>query len=122
MRLNNLDTVLLCGVNVVRDVVTVLKRNGSNQAVAGIPATLLSHCHPSQGMQADTDCWPRYERPAFTSAGQGAPRAGRLASPAGVAVRLRPTSLAVRGVLSQKQGSPLFMRTRATLAGMMRRS
>ena len=122
MRLNHLETVLLCGVNVVRDVVTVLKRNGSNQAIVEVPATLPSHRHLFQRLPADTDCWPRYERPAFTGAGQCAPRAGRLGSLVGVAVRPWPASATSRGVLSQKQGIPLFMRTRDTLAGMMRRS
>ena len=121
MSLSKMETVLLCGVNVVRDVVTVLKRNGSNQAIAGFSATLPSHRHPSLRWPADTDAWLRYERPAFAGAGHCAPRAGRLGCPAEVSVRLRPTLATAGCVLLQKQ-EPLFGPMRGTLAGMMRRS
>ena len=121
MILKQLETAVLCGVHVVRDVVTVLARKGSDQAIAGFPATLPSHRHPSSGMPADADSWPRYERPANAGAGNGAPRAGRLGSPAGTFTRRRLTRATTRPVLLRKQAGCLRGSMRP-FAGAMRRS
>jgi hypothetical protein len=121
MNLKQLETVVLCGVNVVRDVVTVLPRKGSNQAIAGFPATLPSHRHPSPWLPADADSWPRYERPANAGVVNSAPRAGRLGSLAGTFTRRRLTRATARPVLFRKQAGCLFGPMRP-FAGAMRRS
>jgi hypothetical protein len=123
MRLNQLEAVVLRGVNVVRDVVTVLKRNGSNQAIAGFPATLPSLRHPSLWSPTDTDFGPCYERPAYAGAGNGtASRAGRLGRLAGDFARRWQASAATRTALLCKQRPCPFGSMRDTLAGAMRRS
>jgi hypothetical protein len=121
MNLKQLETVVLCGVNVVRDVVTVLPRKGSNQAIAGFPATLSSHRHPSSWLPADADSWLRDERPAKAGANRGAPRAGRLGSLAGTFMRRWRMLATARPVLSRKQAGCLRGSMRP-FAGAMRRS
>jgi hypothetical protein len=123
MRLNHLEAVVLRGVNVVRDVVTVQKRNGSEQAIAGFPATLPSLRHPSLGSPTDTDFGPCYQRPALAGAGNStAPRAGRLGSLAGVS-RWRWQAFAkTPTALFRKQRPCLGGSMRDTFAGAMRRS
>ena len=123
MRLNQLETVRLNGVNVVRDVVTVLGRNGSKQAVAGDPATHPSLRPISFRLPADADSWPRYERPALAGAGNStAPRAGRLGSLAGDFTRRWQTIARTHAVPFQKTRRWLCGSMRDTLAGAMRRS
>ena len=123
MVLNQLEAVVLRGVNVVRDVVTVLERNGSNQAIAGFPATRPSLRHPSPWSPTDTDFGPCYERPALAGAGYGAaPRAGRLGSLAGVFARRWQAIAKTQAVPFQKTGRCSFGSMRDTLAGAMRRS
>ncbi len=123
MVLNQLEAVVLRGVNVVRDVVTVQKRNGSNQAIAGFPATLPSLRHPSSWSPTDTDFGPCYERPAFAGAGYGtASRAGRLGGLAGVFAWRWQAFATTRTALLRKQRPCLFGSMRDTMAGAMRRS
>jgi hypothetical protein len=123
MRLNQLEAVVLRGVNVVRDVVTVLKRNGSNQAIAGFPATLPSLRHPSLWSPTDTDFGPCYERPALAGAGNStAPRAGRLGSLAGVFACRWQAYAATPTAMFPKQRPWLGGSMCVTLAGAMRRS
>src|SRR4051794_34643910 len=120
MRLNQLEAVVLRGVNVARDVVTVLKRNGSEQAIVGFPATLPSLRHPSLGSPADTAFGPCYQRPALAGAGNSAaPRAGRLGSLAGVFACRWQASATTPPALFRKQRPWLCGSTRATFAGAM---
>jgi hypothetical protein len=121
----NLESRVLRGLNVVRDVVTVLKRNGSNQAIAGFPAVLSSQRHLTSWLPADTDFGWRYERPAYAGVVCSAPRAGRLGSLAGVRAKRWQAIVAPRSVLIRKPRSHqprVAGSMRDTFAGAMRRT
>jgi len=80
------ESLVLRGVRVACDVVTGLKRNGSNPASAQTRAMHLSVTrHPSQGYpDADGDPGTRPEFAEMLGAALAAKRAGRSGSPAGV--------------------------------------
>jgi hypothetical protein len=109
MAVMNLESLVLRGVNVVRDVVTGLKRIGANQAaVRQTPAMVLSHLrHPSQSDPwSDADPALRYER--ATAGGSTAKRAGRPGSSAGVLGSRNLASFTRGAILSgwQVEGGP----------------
>ena len=88
----NLETVVLCGVGVVNDTPTGQVRMASDEAGSGAFAVVPSskRLPISKPAQPETDCGPRYSRPALPlfegegRAGTAVPRAGRLAGLGGV--------------------------------------
>jgi hypothetical protein len=100
MAVKHLENLVLRGVFVACDVVTGLKRIGSNAANCGMPAMDLSHSrHPSQRDQADQDLRPWYPPAKPIGAGTTAVRAGRSASRPGVLASRSPAIAARRTVL-----------------------
>jgi hypothetical protein len=100
MAVMNLETLVLRGVNVVRDVVIGLERNGSNLTGVQAPVSLSSTRHPSASDPwTDTDPGKRYER-AMQGAAHAAIRAGRPGSLAGVLGSRSPARCAGRAILS----------------------
>jgi hypothetical protein len=102
MAVMKLETLVLGGVSIARDVVTGLKGIGSNPAKSGLPAMDLSHSrHLSQSYrQAEADDPQRPWRADRVGAARAARRAGRPGSFPGVSVRRTPAIVAGRTVLS----------------------
>ena len=78
MAVINRNTLVLTGVSVVRDVVTVTMGNGLNSACAQLPAKPISTRHPSQRYpQAEQTTGQRHDHAETSGVDQAACRAGR---------------------------------------------
>ena len=78
MAVINRNTLVLTGVSVVRDVVTVTMGNGLNSACAQLPAKPISTRHPSQRYpQAEQTTGQRHDHAELSGVDQAAYRAGR---------------------------------------------
>jgi hypothetical protein len=102
MAVIRLETLVLRGVHVVRDVVTALVRIGSKGNGVQAPAVSLSPTrHPSSSdPRTDTEPGKRYERAMNRGAAHAAIRAGRPGSCAGVLGSRLPARCAGRAILS----------------------
>jgi hypothetical protein len=102
MAVKNLENLVLRGVSVACDVVTGLKRIGSNPANGQTPAMVLSHSrHPSQSDRgSDMDTGLRQGGAEPFGAGPAAKRAGRPGCCPGVLASRSPARAAGRAVLS----------------------
>ena len=102
MAMKNLESLVLRGVSVAYDVVTGLKRIGSNRANEATPAMVLSHSrHPSHSdLGTDMDTGPRLGGAESLGAAMAAERAGRPGCCPGVLASRSPARRAERIVLS----------------------
>jgi hypothetical protein len=100
MAVLNRNCLVLRGVPVASDVVTVLERFAVNPANARTPALIPSYQRhlSTRTPSAATDSRPRHEHAASSCVGREARRAGRPGSPAGVPERRRPARIAGRAI------------------------
>jgi len=100
MAVLNRNCLVLRGVPVACDVVTVLERFAVNPANARTPALILSYPRhlSTRTPSAETDSQPRHEHPASSGVNRDARRAGRPGSPAGVPERRRPARIAGQAI------------------------